>query len=175
MISEQTQDEVWNGLLDIERTCRYYEAIQANATRCHFIIRVLTLTLIAGGITAILDLLTPYSSLVAATIVISITGLTIWDVVSNYPKKATMAHSIHLQAANARTEWRDLWLSMSNRDTEEAYVRKQVRTLTNQTAEVEHMAGYVDLYLNRKLNRRITKDADLVVSDRHRTNARNSS
>ena len=57
MTSERTRREVWIELLDIDRACRYYEKVHARATLSHFLMRLGILISVAGGVTAILDLI----------------------------------------------------------------------------------------------------------------------
>ena len=105
MVSDRTRNEVWTGLLNVERTCRYYEQVHARATWWTITLRVLILLAVAGGVTAILDLLPLPGSAVQwmkAALAFAITGLTIGDVVANFPKKAAIAQVIYTQCAKLR-------------------------------------------------------------------------
>ena len=169
MVSDRTRQEVWQELLDIDRTCRYYEAVHSSATQWHFFIRIATLLLIAGSITAILDLLPWFNSIITAIVAVLVTGLTVWDAVSGYPKKAAIAQAIHFQCSKLRVELRDLWLSVDDETVDEAEIRQQVRYLARTSKETENWAGFVDIDTNQKLNKKTTKAAYDTIADRYIT------
>lgn len=169
MVSDRTRQEVWQELLDIDRTCRYYEAVQSSATRYRFGIRIATLLLIAGSIAAILDLLPWFNSIVAAIVAVVVTGLTVWDAVADYSKKAAIAQTIHFQCSKLRVEIRDLWLSVDDETVDEAEMRQQVRNLALRSKESENWAGFVDITTDQRLNKKTTKAAYDAVTDRYNT------
>ena len=55
--SDAVRNELWQNLLDVNRMCRYYESVHSKNTFGHFFVRVTTLVLISGGVTAALDLI----------------------------------------------------------------------------------------------------------------------
>ncbi len=87
MVSDQTKNELWQQLFDIERNCRYYESLYTRTARWHFGIRFGTLTLIVVGIFAIPDSWPWFHDWIKAVIAFFAVVLTIWDVVSNHSKR----------------------------------------------------------------------------------------
>jgi hypothetical protein len=168
MVTDQTRNELWNQLLDIDANCRYYEAVYSRTTTTHFVVRVLTLVFLAGSITAVLNLLPWGNDLAKALLVVAVTALTVWDAVSNYPKKAAVAHLIHFQSVRVRSEMRDLWLSVEDGSADEDDIRRRLRELIRLANEIETWAGFSDITVNTKLNRKTTDEADKVVADYHR-------
>ena len=162
MISDRTRNEVWTGLLNINRTCRYYEKVHSRATRWTIWVRVGILVLVAGGVTAILDLLPLGDSgnlWAKAAIVLFLTSLTIWDVVANFQKRATIAQVIYTQCSKLRIEWRELWLSVDDASADEEQVRRQMALLERDRVESESWAGYSDVMPDKKLNEKAAQEA----------------
>ena len=168
MVTDQTRNELWNQLLDIDANCRYYEAVHSRTTTTHFVVRVITLVALAGSITAILNLLPWGNDLAKTLLVVLVTGLTVWDAVSNYPKKAAVAHLIHFQSVRVRSELRDLWFSVEDAAADEGDIRRRLRELIRMANEIETWAGFSDITVDVKLNRKTTDEADKVVADYHR-------
>ena len=169
MISDRTRLEVWNGLLDIDRVCRYYEVVHAKAARWHLYIRLAVLVSVAGGVAAILEFLPGPTGVYQVILVTSIAVLTIWEIVSNYAKKAAVAHAIYIQSSMLRVQLRELWLSVDDDSVDEADVRRRVRELALISGEVENWAGASDITPDEKLNKRTQNDAYAVVNDRYKT------
>ena len=167
MINQQIRRQIWNEFFDIEGTCRYYEALHAKNTRCHFFVRLFTLLLVAGAITSILDVLPALSNVFAPIAIALATGLTIWDAVSNYQKKAAIAHIIHFQCSRLRIELRNLWLSVDDKSADEEWMRGELFRLSRLHKEVENWAGFSDITVDTKLNTRIANDAKKVLKDRY--------
>ena len=168
MVNDQTRNELWQQLLDIDRNCRYYETVYSKATKKQFWTRVVTLIALAGSITAVLNLLPWGNDLVKTGLVALVTGLTVWDAVSNYPKKAAVAHVIHFQCAGLRVDIQDLWLSVDYESATEEDTRRRLRDLARRASEIENWAGFSDIEINGKLNRRTTEEAYAAVPDRYR-------
>ena len=171
MVSQQTRNELWQELYDIERSCRYYESMYTRTARAHFWIRLVTLLLIAGSITAIMGLL-PFSDLFKAVVVASVTSLTIWDAVSNYPKKAAVAHAIHFHCSRVRTDLRDLWLLVYDEAVDDGDMRERVRQLARMSQEAENWAGFSDIQVDGKLNEKTSEDARKVLESRYNVEQR---
>ena len=167
MISDRTRQEVWNELLDIDRMCRYYEEVHSKAARWHLIVRLAVLVAVAGGIGAILGLIPGPTAVYQVILATAIAILTVWEVVSNYAKRAATAHAIHVHSSILRVQLRELWLSVDDDSAEETNVRQRVRELAYMSGEVENWAGASDITLDEKLNERTSKDAYTVVRNRY--------
>ena len=102
-----------------------------------------------------------------AAFAFAITGLTIWDVVANFPKKAAIAQVIYTQCAKLRVEWREIWLSVDDESTDESLLRQRILRLEREHHEIEGLAGYSDIRPDRKLNEQTAKDAHEVISRRY--------
>ena len=173
MISPTARNELWQNLLDINRMCRYYESLHSINTRKHFVVRVATLVLITGGITAVLDVIPNVDGFVTKTLVaLPAVVLTIWDALANYSKKAAVAHASMVQSAKLRAELQDIWLEAEDDDVDEAGIRRRARELSFTIAEIEGWAGANDLQVDQKLNERTAKDAYKVVAERYGAKAR---
>ena len=167
MINPQTRQQIWNEFFDIEGTCRYYEAVHSRNARCHFWVRLSTLLLVAGAITSILDAMPWFNNIFGILAIAVATGLTIWDAVSNYQKKAAIAHIIHFQCSILRIELRDLWLSVDDKSADETRMREELLRLSRLHKEVENWAGFSDIQVDSKLSKRTASDAKQVLTDRY--------
>ena len=135
MVNDKVRNAVWYNLSDIEMHCRYYEKTHSRATRMHLGIRVVTLLLVAGAITPIVDTIPGANGIVKAGLFGLATGLTIWDAVFSYAKKAGMAHAIYINCARLRVQWRSLWLSTSDSIVDEATLRRAMTDLEYRTLD----------------------------------------
>ena len=55
MVSDHVRDKVWQGLLDMSRGYRYYDAMFRRYSRCRAILRVLLSISGIGGVASLLD------------------------------------------------------------------------------------------------------------------------
>ena len=167
MVEKHTRLAVWNALLDVERMCRYCEAAHSKATRYHFFIRLTTLLLITGSIAAILELPPAFNDLAKGLVVTAVAGLTIWDALANYSKKATVSQVIYAQCSKVRLDLRDLWLSVEGELLGAIEARQRLYTLSSRIEEATQWGGLVDLQIDRKTNEETTKGAYAVVKNRY--------
>ena len=57
MVSEQTRNDIWQGLLDAARLDRYYEALAERYRQRHLALRILLLLAAIGGMVSLLEVL----------------------------------------------------------------------------------------------------------------------
>ena len=167
MVEKHTRLAVWNTLLDVERMCRYYEAVYSKAARYHFFIRLTTLLLITGSIAAILELLPAFNDLAKGLVVTTVAGLTIWDALANYSKKATVSQVIYVQCSKIRLDLRDLWVSIEDKLSDTIEARQRLYSLSSRIEEVTQWGGLIDLQIDRKTNKATTEGAYAVVKNRY--------
>ena len=164
------RQEVWHSLIEIDRHCRYYETVHSRAMFKHTLIRVLTLLLIAGVVTPIVDLIPIGNEIVRASLFSLATGLTIVDAIVNFNKKAATAHAIYVNCDRLRVEWRNLWLSVadSTTDVDTGKLQQQMLDLSYRTSEVKGWASASDFTPDGKLNEQTARDSYRVVEARYR-------
>ena len=167
MITEKTRREVWVELLEISRTCRYYEALQTQFTLKHQGLRVVTLVIISVGLAGVLDLIPGLPAAGNAVIAAIIAILMILESVANYSKKAAIAHAIYFRCSQLRVEVQGLWDTVEDEDAEDQKIRTSIRALALQSKEVENWVGFGDIHVDKKLNERTTKEAYDYAQERY--------
>ena len=98
LIQDRTRKELWGLLFDVDRNCRYYEVIHARSTRYFFVLRILTLALLTGGVVSLLTLIPlPFSwdnIVVSSAFGAALAVLTVIDFATYLQRKAAIALSI---------------------------------------------------------------------------------
>ena len=168
MVSPHIRQEVWNELLHINQNCRYYEAIHSRAVKTYFWLRVLTLGALALSLSVVVNLLPWGNDFGKVAVVVLVAGLTIWDAVSNYPKRAAIGNLVHFQFAMLRVEINDLWLSVNKESLNDDQVITKMSEIGRKTVELENWVGLSEIELDVKLNQKASDEADRDVADRFR-------
>ena len=164
MVSNQVRNEVWQNLLDIARLDRYYAALSDRYKRNHTIVRICLLAAATSGIAAFLDALPPIAQLISGG---GIAVIIVWDMVSDYGRKAAILHAISLQCGDLENEWAELWIRVNEATitNEETILRN--RQLIQRITAVTGGAGYADIREDQKLNERCAADTYEVMEARY--------
>ena len=162
MITDHTRNDVWQGLLDIARLVRYYEALSDRHRRHHFAIRLLLLIAATGGVAALLELLPDGIQILSGALVAVLVAL---DFVTDYAKKAAVLHAISIECSALEIEWEDLWGNLENLGDAEA--RENHAGLSRRLVHVTGAAGHADIREDRKLNEHCEAAAYQVIQDQY--------
>ena len=122
MISDQTRNAIWQGLLDMARWSRYYDATARRHQMYRNVLKFLLAFLgIATGVTLIDEIPTGY----AAYPGIAILAVTILDLVLDPSRKAATLGSVSKDLSELEAEYRSLWESVhANRIAEDEAVSR---------------------------------------------------
>ncbi len=161
MISDQTRGAVWQGLLDMARWSRYYDATARRYLLHRNILRILLAFLgIATGVTLI-DVI-PTGFVVAPGL--AILAVTIWDLVVDPGKSAAMLGSVSKDFSDLETEYRNLWESVyAERIAEDEAVNRSEDIMRRATAA----ANRLDIHTNNKTNERCAEAAYEAEANRY--------
>ena len=162
MTTDQTRNAIWQGLLDIARLVRYYEALSDRYRRNHFTIRLLLLIAATGGVAALLELLPEGVQLLAGALVAVLVAL---DFVTDYAKKAAILHAISIECSALEIEWQGLWGDLDNLGDTEA--REHHARLSRRLANITGAAGHADIREDQKLNEQCEAAAYRVIQDQY--------
>ena len=172
-IQDRTYRELWGLYYDLERTCRYYEVIHFRATRWFLCLRIVTLTLLAVGAVALLNLFPilgdTHTAFVAGLLAVVLASLTVVDFALNLPRRAAIALSIKVSLAHLRVDVENLWREayQYGQLTEEE-LRPRLRDLTLHWQELEGVAKAHDILTDYKLNKRTSEEAYQVLEERYK-------
>ena len=171
-VQDRTYKELWELYYDLERTCRYYEVIHSRATRSFLYLRIGTLTLLAVGAVALLNLLPlledTYAAMVAGLLAVALAALTVIDFAFNLPRRAAIALSIKVSLAHLRVDVEHLWREVyEHGNLTEEELRPRLRDLTLHWQELEGMAKAHDILTNDKLNKKTSLEAHQVLKERY--------
>ena len=161
MVSTSTRNDVWQGLLDIARYVRYYDALRVRQKRCQIVLT----GLLGLSATSALATLIEY----VPDIVVALAGATIGSaVVLNFilrpQEKAEKLHHAVLDLNHLQEELRKLWSDINAERIEDREAASQLVNLTHKIIEV---TGKLDFSVDNKLNQRCTETAYAVEVDRY--------
>lgn len=166
MVTDQARNDVWQGLLDVARLVRYYEALANRHRLCHFWVRLLLLGAAASGIATLLGVLPNLAQLISGALVAI---LVVWDSISDYSKKATVLHMISIECSALDIEWGELWAEANDPFSDDTEVRIKKQRLDRKTLEVTGEAGKASVKDSRRLNRKCAEAAYKVTAERYAT------
>ena len=161
MISDQTRGAIWQGLLDMARWSRYYDATARRYQLHRNILRIMLAFLgIATGVTLV-DVI-PTSFVVAPGL--AILAVTIWDLVVDPGKTAAMLGSVSKDFADLETEYRNLWESVyADRIAEDEAVNRSEDIMRRAIAA----ANRLDIHTDNKTNERCAEAAYEAEANRY--------
>ena len=117
-VSEQTRNEVWQGLPDAARLEGYYVALSDRHRRNHRRLRFALLVAAAGDISTFLNLLPEDFQWIAEIASAPIVVFVIRDLVSDDAKKAAILHTISVECGDLENQWRDSWSAVDQASAE---------------------------------------------------------
>ena len=166
MVSDQIRNEVWQNLLDVARLVRYYAALSDIYKRNYNIVRVLLFAVATSGVAAFLDVLPPIAQLISGG---GIAVIIVWDVVSDYGKKAAILHAISLQCGELEDDCHELWRSVDNGAITNEDTILRIRQLERRMTSITGVAGYAYIREDQKLNEKCATIAYKVTENRYAT------
>ncbi len=167
-ISDSLRTEIWQNVLDVDRYCRYYEVVHNRAAQRHIWIRGLSLFAIILGATPFNDIFPIGGEYIRIILFAIAAGLTVWDAMHNYSKRASAAQFIYSGCDRLRIEWTRLWISVDSGTIDGSEAQRQLQDLSLRMSEITAQAGYNDIPLDDKINQRTTDAAYDMVSKRFR-------
>ena len=95
--------------------------------------------------------------------------LTVWDFLAGYPRKAAIIQGICMHLSYLRTEAHQLWLHINDPQPRysESYVREQIGDMSQKWMELEHIARANDINVDHCLNRKTSREARQVLTERY--------
>ena len=157
MAREHDIDQAWLGLLDAERTSRYYQAMAARLRRWHM---GLTAFVALGATGAVGSLLSGAPEGVAAVLGVAVAAAAVWSFYYGHASKAAMMEAAGNDCAEIALCWRNLWAHLEGLDGEEA--RREIEDLQRrEQAATERVPAH--LARRHRLNQRCAQEAYAVV------------
>ena len=153
MISDQTRGAIWQGLLDMARWSRYYDATARRYQLHRNILRFLLAFLgIATGVTLVGVIPASY----VAAPGLAILAVTIWDLVVDPGKTAAMLGSVSKEYSELETEYRSLWETVYAERIAEDEAMDRSGDIMRRAAAASNR---LDIHTDDKTNQRCTADA----------------
>ena len=148
MISDQTRGAIWQGLLDMARWSRYYDATAKRYQLHRNVLRIILAFLgIATGVTLV-DVI-PTGFVVAPGL--AILAVTIWDLVVDPGKTAAILNSVSKSMSELELEYRSLWDSVhAGRITEDEAIARSEDIMRRAATAVSGL----DIHTSDKINER---------------------
>lgn len=161
MASQHDIGQAWLGLLDAERTSRYYRAMAVRLQRWHM---GLTAFVALGATGAVASLLSGAPDGVAELLAVAVAAAAVWNYTYGHASKAAMMEAAGNSYAELTMCWRNLWARLEVLDGEDA--RGEIETLQRRAqAATEHVPAH--LASRHQLNVKCAKEAYAVIGDEY--------
>ena len=165
LVTDQTRRAVWAALCDLEWNTRYYTAMAELYRRRH---RWLRFTILAGVLVeaAILYAATAHAwaFYVGAIGGLLLTGLTIWDVVSDYAENAAILRITAFACDDLKRETETLWRSIESDHVSTQDAENALKSISDRWAAATQR---VPSETNDRLNRQTSAAANRDLANRY--------
>ena len=164
MVTQYTQNYVWQAYLDAARLVRYYEVLSSRYHRIHNWLRILLVLPALGSLGALID---SFPDILLSLFGLVIVALVIWELVSNFGNKAYVLTTIYTECRDLESEWGQLWEAASSGNLSDDDVRQLNFSLEKRINSVTARASSAGIAVNDKLNKQCTEIAYNVMEQRY--------
>ena len=137
--------QIWDGLLDIEREIRYCHRLAERSVRLH---KWLSGALVAASAGVAAPLLSPLPDLVAGFFFTAVVVIGIWTLLADYATTGVVCRLLGERYQELKQEWKTLWF--------EGGTQADINALMEKCQQV---GANVYIPQDEALNKRITKEA----------------
>lgn len=169
MVTTQTKELIWEGLIDAERDERYSDALVRRYRRYHRGIRVFLGVSTTGSVVYALGLL-PISTYVAAAAVIG--AVAAFEAVMEFSRKAAILGFVATDYAELGAAWHRLWIDATRPDSEDAPILGRLAELEARQEKLSLREVTADVSTTEKLNLKTSKEAYEALKNRYGTQSR---
>ena len=141
--------QIWDGLLDIEREIRYCHRLAERSARLH---RWLSGALVAASAGVAAPLLSPLPDFFAALFFAAVVVIGIWNLLADYATTAVICRLTGERYQDLKQEWKTLWFQGATQSDINALMEKCRRAAAN-----------VYIPRDESLNRKTTVEAYEVL------------
>lgn len=163
-VTDQTRNDVWQGLIDAGRLARYYQAMADRHRRFALWVRLVLVASATGGVAAFFGLLPEVGQIVAGAF---IALAVVVDLVFDPQHKAAVLNAIANEVGRLDVKWQSLWGRVDNTPDEEA--RYLQATLLDELNRATERIGDLGIGENRRLNEICTLETYQVVGQKYGT------
>ena len=166
-VSARIRNEVWQEYLDAARLGRYYAALAERHQRRHRILQCILGFAAVGGLARFVGLLSGDWNWVSDLASIVIVALVIFELTTDYAKRAAILAAIYVECGELEILWQSLWHDVDAADAEEEAIRNRLRDLSARMLRATASMGYVDMKEDRRLNERAAEESYRVMEARY--------
>ena len=139
------RQQIWDGLLDIEREIRYCQSLSDRSDRFH---KCLSGALVAASAGVAAPLLSPLPDFFAALFFAAVVVIGIWNLLADYATTAVICRLLCERYQELKQEWKTLWFKGAT--------QTEVNALM---ARCRQVGSNVHIPHNEALNKRTTNEA----------------
>ena len=172
LVTEQTRQLVWQGLIDAERDSRYSDAQATRYRRYHRLIRVVLGISTTGSVAYAIGLL-PAPSYVAVAVVVG--AMAAFEGVMDFGKKSGILAFVSTEYGELEQKWHQLWIGSTRSDAEDAMVLRRFENLQARTEKVRLREDAAGVSTSRRLNQVSSREAYEALASRYEVDDRRSS
>ena len=163
MVADHVRDKVWQGLLDMSRAYRYYDAMFRRYSRCRTILRVLLGISGIGGVASLLDFV-PNPALWVQISGAVIGAVVVLDLVLNPSEKAAVLSVTCSYMSKYERQARTLWESLDVENWDDKEILSKSAEISK---HAETTSDMISLATHKGLNQKCTEEAYKVEADRY--------
>ncbi len=163
MASEHVREKVWQGLLDMSRGYRYYDAMFRRYSRCRTALRILLSISSIGAVASLLDFV-PNPALWVQISGAFIGAVVVVDLVLNPSEKAAVLNVTCSYMSKYERQARTLWESLDVVDWDDKEVLSKLAEISEHAETTTEM---ISLPTHKRLNQKCTEEAYQVEADRY--------
>ncbi len=141
---EGIRQQIWDGLLDTDRTIRYCDELASRSLSRH---RLLSGGLVAASAGVATPLLSPLPDYVSAIFLAVVVVIGIWSLMADYATKSAVCLSLCQQYQELKLEWKTLWFHGAT--------QAEVTRLSNRTHQISRN---INIPNDHALNRKTTEE-----------------
>lgn len=171
LVTEQTRQLVWEGLIDAERDARYSDA-QASLYRAyHRFIRVFLGISTTGSIAYAVGVLAAPTFVAAAAVVGAVAA---FEGVMDLGRKSGILAFVSTEYGELEQKWHRLWVESTRKDADDAVVLHRFENLQARAERVRLREDAAGVSTSRKLNQLTSREAYEALANRYEVDDRRS-
>ena len=171
------RDAVWDQLLDADRCVRYYNALSDRYRKYHNNSRYITLiaSVIGAGLSAasILDINLKWLGFdlgaagVFLFVFLVMVAVATWDFVQDCGYKSAVLGDVSRECAQYETRLRQLWRELDTQESVDSDAFSiELKEIETEMDRVIARVSNLNVGVDRKLNARMEKESDSVISEK---------
>ena len=162
MVTPETRNQVWQGLLDAERLVRYYGDLADRHRQAHLWVRAILLVAAITGATSVVVL--PAWLTITSSVVVTL-AITV-DFVFDFGGKAKVLHMVTVAYIRGVEDYEKLWIRCQDENMNDTGARDGLSRVQGRLNMMSAWPGFVEVGVSQRLNKSSWEEAAQAVEAR---------